>query len=79
MPTAVLKITSGCAEGAVTAIEPEVRRDLTRTHAEIRMDGDSAILSIESSDTSAMRAALNSYLECIVITENIEKITKGTK
>jgi KEOPS complex subunit Pcc1 len=42
------------------------------------MEGDEAVMTIEAADTSAMRAALNSFLECVMITEDIDKITKGT-
>lgn len=63
----------------VSSLRPEARRDLLRTHTEIRMEGEKAVLTIDAADTSAMRAALNSFLECVMITENIEKITKGTQ
>lgn len=78
MPTAIITIDNSGAANTVSALSPEARRDLLRTHTEICMDGDKAILSIEAADTSAMRAAINSFLECVMITENIEKITKGT-
>ncbi len=78
MPTAVLTIESDGAANTVSSVSPEARRDLLRTHSEIMMDGDRAVLTIEAADSSAMRAALNSFLECVMITENIEKITKGT-
>lgn len=78
MPSAILTIENSGAANTVSAVSPEARRDLMRTHAEIRMERDRAVLSIEATDTSAMRAALNSFLECVMITENIEKITKGT-
>lgn len=79
MPSAVLTIDRPGANNIVSAIEPETRRDLLRTHTEIRTDGERAVLYIEAADTSAMRAALNSFLECVRITEDIEKITKGTE
>ena len=79
MPTAVLTIDGPGVANTVSAVRPETRRDLLRTHTEIRMDGERAVLSIEAADTSAMRAALNSFLECVRITEDIEKITKGTE
>lgn len=79
MPSAVLTFDCPGADTMVSAIEPETRRDLLRTHTEIRMDKERAVLYIEAADASAMRAALNSFLECIRITEDIEKITKGTE
>lgn len=79
MPTATITIDNSGAANTVSSLSPEARRDLLRTHTEIRMEGEAAILSIDAADTSAMRAALNSFLECVMITENIERITKGTK
>ena len=79
MPTAVNRINDPSAANMVSSVEPEARRDLLRTHTEIRMDGDEAVLTINAADTSAMRAALNSFLECVMVTENIERITKGTQ
>lgn len=78
MPSAVIVISNPGAANTVSSVSPEARRDLLRTHTEIRMEENKAVLSIEAADTSAMRAALNSFLECVMITENIEKITKGT-
>ena len=74
MPSAVLTIAESGAANTVSSLSPEARRDLMRTHAEIRMEGDEAVMTIEASDTSA----LNSFLECVMITEDIDKITKGT-
>jgi KEOPS complex subunit Pcc1 len=78
MPSAVLTIAESGAANTVSSLSPEARRNLMRTHAEIRMEGDEAVMTIEAADTSAMRAALNSFLECVMITEDIDKITKGT-
>ncbi|MDD2626387.1 MAG: KEOPS complex subunit Pcc1 [Candidatus Methanomethylophilus sp.] len=76
MPTATLRIESADAANIVATVGPEARRDLPRTHVEICLDRDVAVLSVEAADTTAMRAALNSYLECIMITENIDSIAK---
>ena len=78
MPSAVLTIAESGAANTVSSLNPEARRDLMRTHTEIRMEGDEAVMTIEAADTSAMGAALNSFLECVMITEDIDKITKGT-
>lgn len=78
MPTAVLTIDRPDASAAVSAVGPETHRDLPRTRTVIRMKGEKAELVIEADDVSSMRAAVNSYLECIKITEDIAKITKGT-
>ena len=78
MPSAVLTIEESGAANTVSSLNPEARRDLMRTHTEIRMEGDEAVMTIEAADTSAMGAALNSFLVCVMITEDIDKITKGT-
>ena len=79
MPTAVLSIDSGNAGTVTSAIGPEARRDLLRAHVDVSLEDGKAVIRIEADDSSAMRAALNSYLECIMITENIDRITKGSK
>lgn len=79
MPTAVLSIDSGNAGTVASVIGPEARRDLLRTHVDVSLEDGKAVIRIEADDSSAMRAALNSYLECIMITENIDRITKGSK
>jgi KEOPS complex subunit Pcc1 len=76
MLSATLRIESSDAETITDSLRPEAGRELPRTHISVRCDGDEATLSIEATDTSAMRAALNSYLECIRITEDIGKITR---
>ena len=76
MLTAVIRITSDDVDSVVATIRPESGRDLPRTKTNIRSENGSGIIEIIASDVSAMRAALNSNLECIRITEEIGKITK---
>ena len=76
MLSARLTIVSADAGMVVRSLTPESGRELPRTHVDISCEGDRAVLAIESSDTTAMRAALNSYLGCIRITEDIGKITR---
>ncbi|MDN5357367.1 MAG: KEOPS complex subunit Pcc1 [Candidatus Methanomethylophilaceae archaeon] len=75
MLTAVLVIGSGDADNIVASVGPETG-DLPRTHVTVRSEGGSAVVEIAAADSSAMRAALNSYLECIAITEDIENIIR---
>lgn len=75
MLTAVLVIGSGDADSIVASVGPETG-DLPRTRATVRSEGSSAVVEITAADPSAMRAALNSYLECIAITEDIENIIR---
>ncbi|AGI47332.1 archaeal conserved hypothetical protein (DUF2144) [Thermoplasmatales archaeon BRNA1] len=79
MPTAVLRLASDTSGAAVSALEPEVRRDLPRTKSRIYTEEGDAVLEIEAADTTSMRAAVNSFLECITITEDIDRITKESK
>ena len=39
-------------------------------------DGDGVLIEVRAADSSAMRAALNSHLECIRIIEDIEDLTE---
>ena len=76
MLTATLRIISDDVENIITSIRPESGRDLPRTRTDIRSEDGEGIIEIIASDTSAMRAALNSSLECIRITEDISRITR---
>ncbi len=76
MLRATLRITGAAAQAAVPSISPEAGRELPRTETDIRSEGDDAIITITATDTSAMRAAINSYLECIRIIEDIDNLTR---
>ncbi len=78
MLTATLRIKSADAENIVASVGPEVE-DLPRTSVSVRSEEGVAIIEIVATDTSAMRAAINSYLESIKIVENIEEIIKVKK
>lgn len=73
---ATLKVVSADAGTVASAITPEAGRELPRTRVHVTAGKGETVVEITASDTSAMRAALNSYLECIRITEDIERITK---
>jgi len=60
----------------VSVISPEAERSLPRTSASINIRGEEADIHISASDTTAMRAALNSYIGWIKIAQDIEKITR---
>ena len=76
MLTAVLTIESQDAGTVSASLRPEAGRELPRTHVEVSCSDGTVLVSIDAKDTTAMRAALNSYLGCIRITEDISKITK---
>ena len=75
MLNAVLRIHSRDAGTISAALRPEAGRKLPRTHVSIEDSEDLVTIRIEANDTSAMRAALNSYLGCVRITEDINRIT----
>jgi len=76
MLRAVLRISGTAASSAVPTISPEAGRELPRTETRIGMDGDDAVITVTATDSTAMRAALNSYLECIRVIEDIGQLTK---
>lgn len=76
MLNATLRITGAAAMAAVPAISPEAGRELPRTTVSVGYEGEDAVIHITASDSSAMRAALNSYLECIHVVEDIDNLTK---
>ncbi|MDR0791460.1 MAG: hypothetical protein LBE47_02860 [Methanomassiliicoccaceae archaeon] len=70
----MLRVTGG-AEVILSTLSPEIGRELPRTESDISRDGDTAIIKVTAKDPSAMRAALNSYLGWIRITENIREMS----
>ena len=76
MLSAKLTIVSEDSETIVRSLTPESTREISRTHTEVFCEDGKAVVSITSADTTAMRAALNSYLGCIRITEDIGRITR---
>ena len=60
----------------VSVISPEAERSLPRTSVSINIRGGEADIHISASDTTVMRAALNSYIGWIKIAQDIEKITR---
>jgi tRNA threonylcarbamoyladenosine modification (KEOPS) complex Pcc1 subunit len=54
------------------ALEPETRAPVSsRSKVIIRKDGDVLNLAFEAQDTSALRAAINSYLHWIRLTREV--------
>lgn len=76
MIEAELRIQGAAADVAVPAISPEAGRELPRTETRIEKDGKDVLIHIRATDTTAMRAAVNSYLECIRVIEDIGDLTK---
>lgn len=74
MLRAVLTVTGHAAEAVMPSMGPETGRELSRTVSAISMEDGDAVITVEAADTSAMRAALNSHLECIRVIEDIENL-----
>mgnify|MGYP004671998151 CR=1 FL=1 len=79
MLRATLRMDGAVAEAAAESIRPESGRELPRTRSSVRMTDGATVVEIEADDVSAMRAALNSYLECIGVVQRVEHIAKVRK
>ncbi len=58
-------------------LEPEVAREVPRARAVVRRRTGSVILGIEACDTSALRAALNTYLSWIGLIGETERVARA--
>ncbi len=79
MLSAELRIVSDDVETIISSLRPEAGRELPRTRISTSVSGNTGFVMIEADDSTAMRAALNSYLGCIRITENISRMAKVNK
>ena len=59
------------------ALKPETETSSTsRSNVDMKTEGQTLILDFRATDTSALRAALNSYLRLIGVAMNIQKLTE---
>lgn len=64
-------------ESIFKALKPETYTSLTkRSKVKIKKEGNSLNLTFEATDTSALRAAINSYLHWILLTKETIKSLK---
>jgi KEOPS complex subunit Pcc1 len=56
------------------ALHPETVREISRTQVAIEEDDSLYMINIKAKDTSSLRAALNSYLRWMKVTEDTYKI-----
>lgn len=71
MPRATLRLATPHATAVMGALAPEAGREIPRTRVKLaRVDGG-LLLDVEATDLGALRAALNSYLRWIGISEEI--------
>ena len=76
MLRAVIRVDGTEADASAAAMGPESGRELPRTRSSVRLEDGAAVVEIEASDASAMRAALNSYLECVAVVQSVENVAK---
>ncbi len=72
----MLRIDGPVARLTVPAMGPKAERELPRTETSLSEEDDAVTVTVTAVDASAMRAALNSHLECIRIIEDIEYLTE---
>jgi tRNA threonylcarbamoyladenosine modification (KEOPS) complex Pcc1 subunit len=59
------------------SLKPETETSSTsRSKVDIKTEGQTLILDFRATDTSALRAAMNSYLRLIGVAMNIQKLTE---
>jgi len=59
------------------ALKPETETSSTsRSNVDMKTEGQTLILDFRATDTSALRAAMNSYLRLIGVAMNIQKLTQ---
>jgi tRNA threonylcarbamoyladenosine modification (KEOPS) complex Pcc1 subunit len=64
----------------LNALEPEAKRPtVTRSRVRLEKDGTFLVIAIDATDTTALRAALNSYLRWVNSLENIIKLLQDKK
>jgi KEOPS complex subunit Pcc1 len=60
-------------------LAPESGRELPRTNASVVREGDKTLLKIEAEDTSALRAALNSFVRWGALASDIGEEVKSNE
>ena len=76
MLSARITIDGDAARTVIPAMGPEAGRELPRTEIRLADDDGRTVIEVRATDTSAMRAALNSHLECIRVIQDIEDLTE---
>ena len=62
------------------ALQPEIDTSSTpRSRVQMKAEGHGLILEFMATDTSALRASLNSYLRLIGIAMNLQKLTEESE
>lgn len=75
MMRAELRIETTHARIVYGSLLPEIGREIPRTRSEAVLGDGEVFLRLEADDLSSLRAALNSYLSWIRISEEVIRIT----
>ena len=77
MKKATLRFKTGeAASHAVkAALSPESEREVQRTNVAVEVEKDWVILNVQAEDTTALRAAVNSYVRWMQIALDTAKLT----
>lgn len=75
--TITLKKEVAPADIVARSLYPETRREIPRSEVKIKEDDTSIYIEIAARDTNSLRAALNSYLRWMKITEDTYWEIKG--
>ncbi len=71
MPRATLRVATPHSKAVWGALFPEAGREIPRSRVHITPGNGEIVLDVEATDLGALRAALNSYLRWIKISEEI--------
>jgi tRNA threonylcarbamoyladenosine modification (KEOPS) complex Pcc1 subunit len=64
-------------KAVLEALRPETETSVTsRSKVDMKTEGQGLVLEFRATDTSALRAALNSYLRLIGVAMNLQKLTE---
>lgn len=64
-------------QAVLQALKPETETSSTsRSAVQLKTENNSLILEFRATDTSALRAAMNSYLRLIGVAMNLQKLTE---
>ncbi len=76
MRRAVVTIRGEGLEDVARVLAVEGGRDVPRSWMAAGLEGDALVLRVEARDTSALRAALNSYLRWAALALEVKEVAK---
>ncbi len=76
MPRATITLEGPEASVVREALAPEAGRDVPKARVAISGDGKKVVIRIDAEDTSALRAAVNSYLRWSDVAAGVRRVVK---